>query len=152
MHLHLIICLTDTVESENIKIIIGSQVYEERLKIFHLDLERRGPRGIRIEVYKVMSDMIKVGVSGEGSTTQLKLIKKTSMVFLQNGFWLFPETGVGILIPLPRGAAVQMSPKLCSAVLCLSVGKVAMVVPVGLASRIPKSVRRFLDALDMFKG
>lgn len=46
------------------------QVHEERLNLFHFDRERRGLRGNIIEVYKIMSDMIKVEVSREGSRAQ----------------------------------------------------------------------------------
>lgn len=45
-------------------------MHEEGLKLFHLDLERRGPRGSVTEVCKVMSDVIKVEVSEEGSSAQ----------------------------------------------------------------------------------
>lgn len=45
-------------------------MHEERLKLFHFDLERRGLRGNVTEVCKIMSDMIKVEVSREGSSAQ----------------------------------------------------------------------------------
>lgn len=45
-------------------------MHEERLQRFHRDLKRRGLGNEITEVYKVMSDLTKVGVSREGSRCQ----------------------------------------------------------------------------------